>query len=271
MGNNTPSRSAEQFPFVPVLILLFVFGGALFMFLAGQPQLAPQTRPVVTVRPTATEIVPTAVAVAPVEVTAEAAPVVEGEATADAAAAGAETSAVAVSYDPQAVSLGSTLFMANCSACHGMNALGVQGLGKNLLDSEFMDSLTDDELIVFIQTGRQPFDPANTTGVAMPAYGGNPTLSEIQLFDIVAWLRTNALHPERIVANGGQAFAGDAPAGDAAATEEAASDVTQEPFVLPADRLGIRSATATPTPEPFVLPGDRLGIRLTTPTPTPGQ
>jgi mono/diheme cytochrome c family protein len=80
----------------------------------------------------------------------------------------------------------------SCVACHGPEAQGVQGLGKSLhsSESEFVRSQSDDELVQFIKTGRQPDDPANTTGVAMPPKGGNPAISDADLYNIVAWLRT---------------------------------------------------------------------------------
>ncbi|MBK8030017.1 MAG: cytochrome c [Chloroflexi bacterium] len=108
---------------------------------------------------------------------------------------------------PPDVRAGENVILATCSACHGMNARGIQGLGKDLLDSEFIDSLTDDELVAFIRVGRQPFDPLNTTGVLMPASGGNPALTEQNLHDVVAFLRVNAIHPERIGAGGGAVVA----------------------------------------------------------------
>jgi hypothetical protein len=49
---------------------------------------------------------------------------------------------------------------------------------------------TDEELVEFIKLGRQPDHPDNTTGVAMPPKGGNPAISDADLYDIVAWIRT---------------------------------------------------------------------------------
>jgi disulfide bond formation protein DsbB len=44
--------------------------------------------------------------------------------------------------------------------------------------------------VAFIKVGRGVDDPANTTGVAMLPKGGNPGLSDQDLYDIVAYLRT---------------------------------------------------------------------------------
>lgn len=85
---------------------------------------------------------------------------------------------------------GQELFTGTCSACHGPTGEGVQGLGKDMTTSEFIAGLTDDELIDFIKVGRDPSDPLNTTGVAMPPKGGNPALSDEDLYNIVAYVRS---------------------------------------------------------------------------------
>ena len=56
--------------------------------------------------------------------------------------------------------------------------------------SQFIASKTDDELVAFIKVGRDPSDPLNTTGVAMPSKGGNPALSDEDFYNIVAYIRT---------------------------------------------------------------------------------
>jgi disulfide bond formation protein DsbB len=85
---------------------------------------------------------------------------------------------------------GQTLFTGTCSACHGPDAKGVVGLGKDLTTSTFVAELTDAELVAFIKTGRPTGDPLNTTGVDMPPKGGNPALTDTDLNDIVAFLRS---------------------------------------------------------------------------------
>mgnify|MGYP001176819445 CR=1 FL=1 len=88
------------------------------------------------------------------------------------------------------IASGSKLFAASCAACHGKDARGIAGNGKSLVNSEFCDSLDDDSLLEFIKKGRDPGDPANTTGVGMPAKGGNPALSDDDILDIIAYLRS---------------------------------------------------------------------------------
>ena len=77
-----------------------------------------------------------------------------------------------------------------CSVCHGTDGKGRAGLGKNLITSEFVKSKTDAELVAFIAAGRPSSDPANTTGVDMPAKGGNPSFTDQDLANIVAYVRT---------------------------------------------------------------------------------
>ncbi len=85
---------------------------------------------------------------------------------------------------------GEKLFASTCAACHGADATGIEGLGKDLTKSSFIGGLSDDELVAFIKKGRPSSDPANTTGVDMPPKGGNPSLSDQDLYDIAAFLRT---------------------------------------------------------------------------------
>jgi disulfide bond formation protein DsbB len=85
---------------------------------------------------------------------------------------------------------GKELFVQTCAACHGPQGEGVQGLGKDMTTSEFIAGLPDAELLAFINKGRDPGDPLNTTGVLMPPKGGNPALKDEQLLDIIAFIRS---------------------------------------------------------------------------------
>lgn len=91
------------------------------------------------------------------------------------------------SGDPVA---GKTQFDSVCIACHGPEGVGVEGLGKPFTTSEFLLTVDDQELLEFIKVGRPISDPANTTGVDMPPKGGNPALTDDQLLDIIAYIRT---------------------------------------------------------------------------------
>ena len=117
----------------------------------------------------------------------EAAPAPTATEAAPAAAESASTGGAASQGDPEK---GQQLFVATCAACHGPAGEGVQGLGKDMTTSDFIAGLSDEELVEFIKIGRDTSDPANTTGVAMPPKGGNPTLTDEQLMDIVAYIRS---------------------------------------------------------------------------------
>jgi mono/diheme cytochrome c family protein len=88
------------------------------------------------------------------------------------------------------VSAGETVYQGLCAACHGFNARGIQGLGKTLIDSEFVNSLSDDELHAFMLVGRAVNDPLNTTGMVMPAKGGNPSLTDEDMYNVIAYIRS---------------------------------------------------------------------------------
>ncbi|MDW8186008.1 MAG: cytochrome c [Anaerolineae bacterium] len=85
---------------------------------------------------------------------------------------------------------GKELFLGSCASCHGADAKGLPGLGKDLTTSTFVKQQTDVQLLEFIKKGRPATDPANTTGVDMPPKGGNPALTDQDLADIIAFIRT---------------------------------------------------------------------------------
>jgi mono/diheme cytochrome c family protein len=223
MSEKTPS-----FPLGPVLLLFGFLGVFLITLLSGQPQIPP-----------AKPITPTVVAAA-------------ATATQTAPAPTAVQVAQALPYTDLEVKQGRDLFAGTCVACHGPEARGIPGLGKNLTTSTFVSGLTDDELIAFIIKGRPVGDPLNTTGVAMPASGGNPSLDNAKLHLIVAFIRSQHVK-----------YANEATA---APTATLASAGTEKPFVLPIQSLGLITPTAT---QAFVLPIQSLG--LVTPTQLEGS
>lgn len=85
---------------------------------------------------------------------------------------------------------GQKIYSQLCIACHGPEGKGVQGLGKDLTTSPWVAEQTDEQLIEFIKKGRDPGDPLNTTGVAMPPRGGNPALKDSEIADVVAFVRS---------------------------------------------------------------------------------
>jgi disulfide bond formation protein DsbB len=147
------NQTNEQNLFIPAVLAL------LFILIAAGAVWATQLRP--------------AIAPAPAEpVTVNRAPAVPAQPASGDAAAGQQ------------------LFTATCAACHGPGGEGVQGLGKALTTSEFTVGQSDVQLVDFIKAGRDPSDPLNTTGIGMPPKGGNPALSDDDLFDIVAFIRS---------------------------------------------------------------------------------
>jgi disulfide bond formation protein DsbB len=135
-------------------------------------------QPTDTPAPTSTPVPPTATLPPPTE-----SPPTEEPAT--------DSGAGAAAYDPELVARGQTSFIL-CSACHGPDARGLPGLGKDMLASEFILSLTDEELLDFIKVGRPVWDATNTTGVDMPAKGGNPAMTDEDVMAVIAYIRTLA-------------------------------------------------------------------------------
>jgi len=86
--------------------------------------------------------------------------------------------------------VGRELFISSCSACHGPNGEGMEGIGKPFTTSEFVKNSTDKEIMMLIKMGRPVWDAANTTGVDMPPKGGNPAISDDELNDIITYIRS---------------------------------------------------------------------------------
>lgn len=102
----------------------------------------------------------------------------------DAGQAGGE---VAMAGDPVA---GAEVYAKTCSACHGPDARGLEGLGKDLHSNQYIADLSDEEAVDFLKVGRPSGDPLNTTGVDMPPKGGNPALDDEDLLNVVAYVRS---------------------------------------------------------------------------------
>jgi disulfide bond formation protein DsbB len=85
---------------------------------------------------------------------------------------------------------GEIVFSQTCATCHGKDAMGLPNLGKGLHDNTFVRYTKDAKLLEFLKTGRPASDPLNTTGIDMPPKGGNPALTEKDLADVAAYIRT---------------------------------------------------------------------------------
>ncbi len=146
-------------------------------------------------------------------------------------------------YDETTVNVGEANYLAVCASCHGTNLRGVSGLGKPLVNSDFIRSHTDEELLNFIIVGRDIWDPANTTGVQMPARGGNPGLTDQDIANIVAYIRVKDGYTGPILGSGG----GEETV-SAQPQEEQTSDVSSsdEPVVFtPIDTSGLAPTGGT--------------------------
>lgn len=85
---------------------------------------------------------------------------------------------------------GKEVFTGTCASCHGVDARGMPGLGKNLVTSTWLASQNDQQMLDFLKRGRPASDPLNTTKVDMPPKGGNPALTEDDLKNVIAFLRS---------------------------------------------------------------------------------
>jgi mono/diheme cytochrome c family protein len=79
-------------------------------------------------------------------------------------------------------------YNSSCASCHGKAGEGVPNLGKALVGSPMLTQ-SDEELAAFIEKGRMPNDPANTTGQLMPPKGGNAKLTHEQILAIVTYVK----------------------------------------------------------------------------------
>ena len=85
---------------------------------------------------------------------------------------------------------GKMVFTTTCSTCHGVDGTGVKGLGKDLVHSEFVKKSSEADLVKMVNVGRPVNDPLNTTKIAMPPKGGNLALSDQDVRDAVAFVKT---------------------------------------------------------------------------------
>jgi mono/diheme cytochrome c family protein len=78
-------------------------------------------------------------------------------------------------------------YTANCVACHGADAKGIQGLGLDLTTSELVSTSSVAELVGFLKAGRMPTDPASVTGIPMPGFAW---MADTDLEVVAAYLKT---------------------------------------------------------------------------------
>lgn len=88
------------------------------------------------------------------------------------------------------VEAGGDIYKATCRKCHGNDLGGIPGLGLPLEPSEFVVSMSEEDLAAFITAGRTADDPVNTIGSAMPPKGGKDSLSAQDIRDVAAFLQS---------------------------------------------------------------------------------
>ena len=81
---------------------------------------------------------------------------------------------------------GKKVYVATCQACHGADAKGLPNNGKDLTDSEFVRTSTDEELIQYVIEGREV-----PGGVNMPPRGGftEAVLPDEDIKKVIAYMR----------------------------------------------------------------------------------
>ena len=94
-------------------------------------------------------------------------------------------------------------FAVSCIACHGPEGQGIPHTGADLTHSTFIAKHNDAALAAFIATGRLPGDPNSVLGLIMPPKGGDPSLDDAGIRQIVAYLRVlnAASGPSSAIAN----------------------------------------------------------------------
>jgi disulfide bond formation protein DsbB len=102
----------------------------------------------------------------------------------------AESGSGGSSLDAERVRQGDTLFHQTCFTCHGADGMGLPGLGKDLVTSQFVADNSDQQLLDYVKAGRPVDDPRNTTGVAMPPKGGFDFLTDDDILAIIAYVRS---------------------------------------------------------------------------------
>jgi disulfide bond formation protein DsbB len=108
----------------------------------------------------------------------------------DEAGASAAGSTPNARLDATTVARGKHTYALSCLTCHGPDARGVVGMGKDLVTGVFARSLTEAQLVEFVKRGRAATDPLNTTKVAMPPKGGLDRLTDADLGEVIGYLRS---------------------------------------------------------------------------------
>lgn len=85
---------------------------------------------------------------------------------------------------------GKMIYTRACATCHGPGGHGLPHQGAPLSTSNFVHTGTDVQIIKMVKMGRTPSDPKSVMQLPMPAKGGYTSLSDAELHDVVAYVRT---------------------------------------------------------------------------------
>lgn len=87
---------------------------------------------------------------------------------------------------------GEEVFSLNCAGCHGTDGKGISGIAIPLVISPYFDPdiVTDEQLVAFIRVGRTADSPYSQLGRPMPPSGGNPSLTDADILNLIAYVRT---------------------------------------------------------------------------------
>ncbi len=85
---------------------------------------------------------------------------------------------------------GQKIYTVSCATCHGPGGMGLPHQGAPLAASAFVSMGTDQQVMQMIKIGRTPEDPKSVMHLPMPAKGGYSNLTDANLHDVVAYIRT---------------------------------------------------------------------------------
>jgi mono/diheme cytochrome c family protein len=97
-----------------------------------------------------------------------------------------------LSIDPNRIAdvkHGQKVYAVSCATCHGGGGKGMPHQGAPLVNSAFVETASDQQLITMIKVGRTADDPKSVMRLPMPAKGGYSNLTDEDLHDVVAYIR----------------------------------------------------------------------------------
>lgn len=93
---------------------------------------------------------------------------------------------------------GQRVYAISCASCHGPSGRGLPYQGAPLDRSSFLAQRTDRQVLQMIKLGRTADDPNSVMRLPMPAKGGYSHLSDNDLHDVVAYIRTFSQKPPSV-------------------------------------------------------------------------